>query len=119
MSSNISEASIKRAITDYLEIGQAQGRWVYLRLNSGDFIEVRGDTRRRIKGCMAGTSDLLVIKQSECEYGCPTVIFIELKSAKGRQSPEQRAFQKLVEMQRASYNIVHSFEELENILMGI
>ena len=48
---SISEADLKRAVTDFLEIGQSQGRWVYLRLNTGDFIEVRGKTRRRVKGC--------------------------------------------------------------------
>jgi len=104
-----SEADLKRTVTDYLEYQQNAGKLLYFRLNAGDFIELRGNTRRRVKGCMAGTSDLEIIKD-----GKP--IFIELKSAKGKISPEQNAFKILVEEQGASYSIVRSLEELEKIL---
>ena len=100
-----SEADLKRTVTDYLEYQQNAGKLLYFRLNAGDFIELRGNTRRRVKGCMAGTSDLEIIKD-----GKP--IFIELKSARGRQSPAQGSFQKLVESQGASYFIIRSIEEL-------
>ena len=104
-----SEADLKRTVTDYLEYQQNAGKLLYFRLNAGDFIELRGNTRRRVKGCMAGTSDLLVVKQGKA-------IFLELKSDKGKQSPAQGAFQKLVQMQGTSYSIVRSLEELEKIL---
>ena len=106
---NESEADLKRTVTDYLEYQQNAGKLLYFRLNAGDFIELRGNTRRRVKGCMAGTSDLEIIKD-----GKP--IFIELKSARGRISPTQNAFKILVEEQGASYSIVRSLEELEKIL---
>jgi len=104
-----SEADLKRTVTDYLEYQQNAGKLLYFRLNAGDFIELRGNTRRRVKGCMAGTSDLEIIKD-----GKP--IFIELKSARGKTSSAQNAFKILVEEQGASYSIVRSLEELEKIL---
>ena len=118
----ISEAQLKSAVSDYLEIGQAQGKWIYLRLNSGDFIEVRGNTRRRIKGCPKGTSDFIVLysgKPENLEYANdnPRAIFLELKSAKGRGSPEQVAFGKLVKMQGAEYRVIRSIEEIAEILV--
>ena len=116
----LTEAQLKRQVQDYLEYGTNQGKWLYLRLNAGDFIEIRGETRRRIKGCPEGTSDLLVIKGRFMEdgrrFGRPRVHFIELKSARGKQSPAQGAFQKLVETQGASYFVIRSVEELEEIL---
>lgn len=114
------EADLKRTVTEYLDILQNQGKLVWLRLNAGDFIEVRGNTRRRIKGCPAGTADIQVIVKW-WPQGAPNkwetrVVFIELKSEKGKQSPEQGAFQKIVEAQGASYFIVRELETLQEIL---
>ena len=46
----------------------------------------------------------------------PFVIFLELKGDKGKQRPEQGAFQKLVEAQGCEYHIVRSVEEVAGIL---
>lgn len=108
------EADIKRAIDDYLQYGQNAGKWLFLRLNSGEFIEVRGETRRRIKGCPAGTSDFLVIREADFEGH--DVIFLEVKSPTGKQSKEQIIFQALAEAQGAEYHLIRSVEELQKIL---
>ena len=114
---NLTEGQLKSAVSDYLEIGQNQGKWVYLRLNAGDFIEVRGNTRRRIKGCPKGTADFVVIRAQRGTFRVyPKVIFIELKSEKGRWPAEQRAFKKMVEMQGCEYHLIRSFEGLEETL---
>ena len=118
----ISEAEIKYACEEYLQIGMNMGKWVYLRLNAGDFIEVRGGTRRRIRGCPKGTADLVVMQQNyfdiydEMPWATTTVIFIEVKSEKGRWAPGQRAFKKLVEAQGAEYKIVRDVSELMELL---
>lgn len=116
----IREADVKRAVDDFLQYGQNQGKWVYLRLNSGDFIDVRGGTRRRIKGCQKGTADFLVLTNNgrfdawNKFYCIP--IFIEVKSPTGRQSKDQIVFQALVEAQGAEYHIIRSVEELQKVL---
>ena len=111
------EADTKRTIADYLETGMAQGKWYYDRLQSGEVIEVRGNTRRRVKLCRTGTADFFVIKLSDCMdcVGCK-VIFLEVKGTHGRQRPEQKEFQDLIEAQRARYFIVYSLEEVQEIL---
>ena len=113
---SLTESQIMRAINDYLECGMNQGKWYFDRLNSGEFIEVRGGSRRRVKGCREGTSDFFVLTKARSDFWAPRIIFIEVKSEKGKMRPEQGAFQKLVENQLAEYVIVHSIEELEVIL---
>ena len=112
----ITEADLKRGVEDYLSIGQNQGKWIYLRLNSGDFIEVRGQTRRRIRGCPKGTADFVVMKscfENKNPWMPQTiVIFLELKSTKGKQTQEQRDFQKMAEAQGCEYYVIRSIDEL-------
>lgn len=118
----MNEAELKRAIEDYLQIGQNQGKWFYLRLNSGDFImtDEGGSFRRRIKGCPKGTADLLVITNNG-RYDAPNKyyaipIFLELKGEKGRQTKEQGEFQDMVEAQGCGYHIIRSVDEVMEIL---
>ena len=117
------EGELKLTVDQYLRFGENMGKWMYLRLNAGDFIEVRGKTRRRIKGCPEGTADFVVIRKDTIQayptHMCveaPQVIFLELKSAKGRTSPAQGAFAILVENQGASYHIIRSIEGLMDLL---
>ena len=64
----LTEGDLKRTVTDFLEIGQAQGRWLYLRLNAGSFIitDKDGNFRRRIKGAPKGTADFIIIEYYTC-----------------------------------------------------
>ncbi len=125
----LTEGEVKRAINDRLEYAQNQGQLIFLRLNSGDFIEVRGDTRRRVRGCPAGTADYVVFQstnhtlyyQSIPFGGCEPVsacrvTFLEIKSSKGKQSPEQGAFEILAKMFNCRYFLIRDADELEGIL---
>ena len=112
----LTEAEIKRQTGDYLECGMNQGKWYFDRLNSGEFIEVRGGSRRRVKGCREGTSDFFVLTKTQSQSWIPRVIFIEVKSERGRMHPEQWAFAKLVAEQLAEYYVVRNIEELKDIL---
>ena len=125
----VSESEVKKAVEDRLQFAQNQGQLIFLRLNSGDFIEVRGDTRRRIKGCPAGTADYVVfqgVKHELCFGVTPfdrckplpacRVTFIECKSSKGKQSPEQKTFEEEVKKQNCRYFLVRDVDILEEIL---
>ena len=109
------ESELKHAVEEYLQYQQNLGRLLFLRLNAGDFIEVRGNTRRRIKGCPKGTADLLVLKWSPFLMQ-PMVVFLELKSEKGKQSPEQVEFQQVAVQHGAEYYIVYSAAEVMEIV---
>ena len=124
----LSEGDLKRSVEDYLQYKMNAGELYFDRLNSGEFIEVRGESRRRIKGCRKGTADFFVLKQQYFDIydnlrwphnlrwpRCRT-IFLETKGDKGKQTDEQKAFQKLVEMQGAEYHIIRSIEDLEAVL---
>jgi len=113
---SLTESQIMRAVNDYLECGMNQGKWYFDRLNSGEFIEVRGGSRRRVKGCREGTSDFFVLTKTQSQSWIPRIIFIEVKSERGRMHPEQWAFAKLVAEQLAEYYVVRSIEELKDIL---
>ena len=105
----MSEADLKLAVSEYLEYLTNQGKLYADRLNSGEVIIIQGQDRRRIKLCRTGTADFFVLKQG-------LVIYLECKSEKGRQSPEQKAFEILVKAQGASYYLVRSVDEIGRIL---
>ncbi len=124
----LSEAEVKRGVEDYLQIAMNQGELYYERLNAGDFIEVRGETRRRIKGAKKGTSDFFVVQLGQVEMSHITqpkiskshpvavIIFIEIKSTKGKQSPDQKEFEVMIKRFHCRYAIVRNVEELQEIL---
>ena len=115
------EGSLKSAVDDYLQVRKNQGKLVFLRLNAGDFIEARGKTRRRIKGCPKGTADFEVIKGWDstediaklCE---PRVIFLELKGSKAKQTKEQKEFEQSIMKFGCEYHVVRSLEDLQKVI---
>lgn len=115
------ESDLKRTVSEYLEIGTNQGKWYADRLNSGSVLVKRGNKTYRIELCREGTADFMVLysgKPDNLEFAnsSPCVIFLELKGEKGKTSPAQNAFKILVEEQGASYFVIRSVEELEQIL---
>ena len=128
MTLKISEADVKLAVGEWLQFAQNQGKLHFERLNAGEFIETRGDTRRRIKGASAGAADFLVLQgvNVQSQYlgqnkgqGYPVcrVTFIEVKKPQGgKQSDEQKAFESKVKQFHARYFIVTSVAELEERL---
>jgi hypothetical protein len=47
------------------------------------------------------------------------VAFIEFKAEKGRQSPEQKAFEKQAEKQFIEYHIIRSFEQFKELIVNL
>ena len=65
---------------------------------------VRQAVRLKAEGLLVGFSDLIFIHNKE-------VIFIEVKSDKGKQTDNQKEFQRLVELQGFKYWVVKSASE--------
>lgn len=61
-------------------------------------------------GMIAGVSDMIYLSPL---HGA---ILIELKTATGRQSPDQKKWQKAIENARYSYVIVRSLEDFKKII---
>jgi len=63
-------------------------------------------------GVCKGISDLILILPGQ-------VVFIELKTESGIQSPDQKIFQKKVESRGHRYMIIRSLEEFQAFISGI
>lgn len=66
----------------------------------------------KAEGVVAGVADLFLAVPSPDYHG----LFIEMKYGKGKQSPEQVAFQKAVIMQGYRYEVVRSFDEFMGLV---
>ncbi len=112
----ISEKDLQRGVSDYLQIGMNQGKWWFTRLNSGMAYKKHGDKYYAIKLCEKGTADFVFMKscfENKNPWMPQTiVIFLELKSTKGKQTQEQQDFQKMAEAQGCEYCVIRSIDEL-------
>lgn len=61
--------------------------------------------KKKALGVVQGVSDLVFV--------CGTVIFIEIKTDIGEQTPEQRDFAQKVSLRGHVYRIIRSFEEFK------
>jgi hypothetical protein len=68
--------------------------------------------RLKAEGVVAGVSDLLFLVPRGKYHG----LCLETKTPKGRQSPEQKEWQKRVEGQGFLYKIYRNFDEFRTIL---
>lgn len=66
----------------------------------------------KLEGVLAGVADLMLCVPNEEYHG----LFIEMKTAKGRQSESQRLFQINHESKRYSYKICRSFDEFKKVV---
>ena len=65
-----------------------------------------------LTGMLPGVSDLIIVLDQE-------VIFVELKDHKGRQSPKQKEFEKMVLDLGHSYFLVRSLEDFKKTIENI
>jgi hypothetical protein len=95
-------------------------------LNSGDvFRPGAAGKMYKVKGSPKGTADCLVLQKevriakislNRVTYTVPRPIFIEFKSDKGKQTPEQKAFEETVKQQGYEYYVIRSIDELVEVL---
>lgn len=99
----MNEAQIQAAIR--LALGQRDDIMLF-RINVGKFRPINGPQDRVIQSAPPGTPDLLgVIKPG-------TALAIEVKDAKGKQRPEQVAFQKAWEARGGLYILARSVDDV-------
>jgi len=126
---NLSEAEVKKGVEDYLQVYMNQGKLWYARLNAGDIpIQNKDGSHRMFKGVKAGTADYIVVQGGEVQmfhtvqkkihrtHPVSFVTFIECKSTKGKQEPDQVEFEEQVKKLNCRYHIVRDVDELPAIL---
>lgn len=67
----------------------------------------------KAEGAVAGVADLLLLQPTLHYHG----LAIEMKTPKGRQSPEQKAWQAEVERVGYKYAVAHRFEEFRDLIV--
>lgn len=77
--------------------------------NGGNRNLITAMTMKR-EGVLAGVADLFLAFPSQGFHG----LWIEMKTSKGRQSPEQKHFQIGMEKQGYKYVVCRSFEDFKN-----
>ena len=108
------ESETQKAIMDYL----AARRIFALRLNTGTFQNGKRFIRAHSAG--AGAADILAFPTVarefyfELEFIIP--LWIEVKSAKGKQSAEQKSFQQKVLSEGHLYCLARSVEDVDRVL---
>lgn len=66
----------------------------------------------KAEGVLAGVADLFVAKATKDYHG----LYIEMKTAKGRQADSQRAFEEAVTREGYRYELCRSFEQFVAII---
>lgn len=112
----ISETDIQSAIIRYLTILENQGKLFFNRTNNIPPVnkDHKGNVvgfRRLPVGAKKGIPDIWVILQGR-------TIGLEVKTATGRQSKEQKEIEERFKKNGAEYYIVRSLEDVEKILRG-
>lgn len=97
----MSEQDLTRAIVETL---QAKNIWCW-RTNSGAVVTGHGASRRFVQMAPAGTPDILGVLSNGSLFG------LEAKTARGRQSASQVAWQKRAEDNGVRYRVVRSISE--------
>lgn len=106
---NKTEHTLQNAIEDYLVFKN----WLVIRINSGAIKTDNGFFRCYkviAKNCnmTAGISDLIAMKNGK-------VLFIEVKTDKGKQTEFQKEFQKVCLKHNQTYLIIRNIDELIKI----
>ena len=68
----------------------------------------------KAEGAVAGVADLLLLLPNRKHPG----LAIEMKTAKGRQSPEQKAWQEAIEEAGYKYAVVRSLDEFIDVVIN-
>jgi hypothetical protein len=113
------ESDIQRLILDWLA---AEKIW-HMRLNAGAMAGAHKGKKWFVRFGKPGMADILAVKmwagrsRSMIERDCPEMLFpmavwIEVKAAKGIQSPDQKAFQAEVEARGMVYILARSLDEV-------
>lgn len=106
------ESAIQKQILDYL----AAKHVLAFRMQTG---AIKLD-KRFVRFGVAGMADILACpKMLEDDWGVkhPVFLWLECKTANGKQSDLQKSFQKMVESHGHTYRIVRSIEDLLDALL--
>lgn len=99
------EGPIQNSICEYLELR----RRFFFRVNNQPIFDVTRKTFRALpKYTMKGIPDICVLHEGQ-------VVWLEVKRAGAKQSPEQKEFQVRCEKESIEYYVVRSIDDVKTI----
>lgn len=105
-SENIIQAEIFKWFNNNICLGNHDPQCIIFSCPNGATRNIREAVLLKATGVVSGVSDLIIVKQNE-------IIFVEVKTETGKQSKEQKEFQKKVEKLGFKYLLVRSLEEFK------
>ena len=105
-----SEHQIQCAVARFLDLAlDGIPNCIWWAVPNGGFRDVRTASKLKAEGVKPGVSDIMILWGGR-------LICIELKTAKGRQSPEQKQWADDATMAGAAYYVARSVEQVEEFL---
>ena len=106
------EGKIQNKICEYL----SKKGYFFMRLNNTPVFDTKlnqgyGGYRTQGKWAAPGLADILVIHKEK--YGM--ALFLEVKEPKGKQSPDQKMFEKRCYSNNCEYYVVRSVDDVKKI----
>lgn len=84
-------------------------RYICAAVPNGGYRTPREAAIMRSEGVLAGFSDLIIIAQGNA-------LFVEVKTAQGKQSPKQKVFQDAVERLGFQYSVCRSVDDFRMVV---
>ena len=109
---NRTEHNLQVACVKWFKLQYPRHQLLIFSVPNGGTRDKREAVTLKREGLLAGVSDLIISIPSEKNHG----LYVEFKSAKGRQSPEQKRFQLAVESQGYRYVVIRKFETFVSIV---
>lgn len=103
---NVIQAEIYKWYNNNFCLKNHDPQCIIFSVPNGGTRNIREALLLKATGLVAGVSDLIVIKQNE-------IIFVEVKTEIGKQSKEQKDFQKIIEKLGFKYILVRSLEDFK------
>ncbi len=100
------ESEIQKACLQYLQLMENLGKCYFVRTSSG---AVKTDTGRYFRTGKKGSPDIICCYKGQ-------FIGLEIKSEKGRQSPEQKEAEAIINNSGGKYCLIRSLDELIKII---
>lgn len=101
------ESQIQKAVEQYLTLLENSGKLVFIKNNSGAFINPKGNFYKMGK---SGSPDfLLFLKYGDC-------LHLEIKNETGKPSPGQLEYQRKAEKLGHTYIIMRAVDDLDTYL---
>lgn len=114
------ESDLQKACVKYFRLKYPKS--LIFAVPNGGFRNVKEAARMKSEGVLPGVSDLVIMwERGLCRAWMRAswiseIWFIELKSPKGKQTENQKEFEKFCEANGYYYSVVRSFDEFKNLV---